>query len=125
MEGSKLLAQDLAYYDRLEEDSPKRTYDFLLDSMERHVNIARQKANLDADTKAIRSGNVGLTKGAPAINSEGLSKNAIKKAAQEAKALAAPEMPLQVARVPAKARAKPRRPEVPPALAITSSPAFA
>eukprot|EP00972_Heterocapsa_arctica_P031565 4649057-Heterocapsa_arctica.AAC.1 len=58
--------------------------------MERNVNLQQQKSNRESDPKAIRSGNMGL-KGAPAINSDGLSKTAIKKAAREAKkALAAP-----------------------------------
>eukprot|EP00972_Heterocapsa_arctica_P012008 1760421-Heterocapsa_arctica.AAC.1 len=58
--------------------------------MDRDVGIQQQAANREANAKAIRSGHLGL-KGAPAINSEGLSNNAIKKAAREAKkALAAP-----------------------------------
>eukprot|EP00972_Heterocapsa_arctica_P112721 16433430-Heterocapsa_arctica.AAC.1 len=52
--------------------------------MERNINLQQQKANRESDSKAIRSGNMGL-KGAPAINGEGLSNNAVKKAAREAK----------------------------------------
>eukprot|EP00972_Heterocapsa_arctica_P022448 3301896-Heterocapsa_arctica.AAC.1 len=46
--------------------------------MDRNVGIQQQATNHEANTKAIRSGHLGH-KGAPAINSEGLSKNAIKK----------------------------------------------
>eukprot|EP00972_Heterocapsa_arctica_P068085 10053341-Heterocapsa_arctica.AAC.1 len=90
MEGSKPLEVDLARYNRQVEGHTDKTYKYLLNIMERNISLQQQKANREADSKAIRSGNMGL-KGAPAINGEGLSKNAIKKAAREAKlALAAP-----------------------------------
>eukprot|EP00972_Heterocapsa_arctica_P000001 68-Heterocapsa_arctica.AAC.1 len=71
---------DLAHYDRQDEGHPHRSYEYLVKLMDRNVRIQQQAANREANTKAIRSGHLGI-KGAPAINSEGLSNNAIKKAA--------------------------------------------
>eukprot|EP00972_Heterocapsa_arctica_P005814 858341-Heterocapsa_arctica.AAC.1 len=57
--------------------------------MDKNVGIQQQTANREANAKYIRAGHLGI-KGAPAINSDGLSKSAKKKAAREAKlALAA------------------------------------
>eukprot|EP00972_Heterocapsa_arctica_P080353 11841739-Heterocapsa_arctica.AAC.1 len=58
--------------------------------MDNNIGVQQQAANREANAKAIRAGHLGA-KSAPAINSEGLSKNAQKKAARAAKkALAAP-----------------------------------
>eukprot|EP00972_Heterocapsa_arctica_P101299 14930504-Heterocapsa_arctica.AAC.1 len=57
--------------------------------MDKAMGPQQQAANREANSKAICAGNVGGAKGAPAINSEGLSKTAKKKAAKAAKALAA------------------------------------
>eukprot|EP00972_Heterocapsa_arctica_P089080 13137347-Heterocapsa_arctica.AAC.1 len=69
MEGSKLMEVDLAHFDRQDEGHPDRSYEYLLRIMDRNVGIQQQAANREANTKAIRSGHLGL-KGAPAINSE-------------------------------------------------------
>eukprot|EP00972_Heterocapsa_arctica_P068521 10124459-Heterocapsa_arctica.AAC.1 len=53
------------------------------------IGLQQQAANREASSKAIRAGNIGGAKAAPAINGEGLSKTAMKKAAMAAKALAA------------------------------------
>eukprot|EP00972_Heterocapsa_arctica_P093891 13847510-Heterocapsa_arctica.AAC.1 len=89
MEGSKLMEADLAHFNR-QDESPDRSYEHLLKIMDKNVGIQQQTANREANTKAIRAGHLGL-KSAPAINSDGLSKTAKKKAARAAEqALAAP-----------------------------------
>eukprot|EP00972_Heterocapsa_arctica_P017092 2527095-Heterocapsa_arctica.AAC.1 len=90
MEGSELMEADLAHFNRQDEGHPDRSYEYLLKIMDKNVGIQQQTANREANTKAIRAGHLGA-KGAPAINSEGLSKSAQKKTARAAeKALAAP-----------------------------------
>eukprot|EP00972_Heterocapsa_arctica_P025382 3738100-Heterocapsa_arctica.AAC.1 len=56
--------------------------------MDKAIGLQQQAANREASSKAICAGNIGGVKGAPAINSEGLSKTAKRKAAKAAKALA-------------------------------------
>eukprot|EP00972_Heterocapsa_arctica_P042175 6216731-Heterocapsa_arctica.AAC.1 len=80
MEGSKLMENDLAHFNRQDEGHPDRSYEYLLNVMDKNIGIQQQAANREANTKAIRAGHLGL-KGAPAINIEGLSKTAKKKAA--------------------------------------------
>eukprot|EP00972_Heterocapsa_arctica_P040724 6001747-Heterocapsa_arctica.AAC.1 len=89
MEGSKIMEHDLAHFNRQDEGHPDRSYEYLLKVMDKNICIQQQAANREANSKAVRSGHLGL-KGGPAINSEGLSKTAKKKAARAAElALAA------------------------------------
>eukprot|EP00972_Heterocapsa_arctica_P055174 8137940-Heterocapsa_arctica.AAC.1 len=88
-EGSKIMEHDLAHFNRQDAGHPDRSYEYLLKVMDKNVGIQQQAANREANSKAIRAGHLGL-KGAPAINSEGMSKTAKKHAARAAKlALAA------------------------------------
>eukprot|EP00972_Heterocapsa_arctica_P112222 16430576-Heterocapsa_arctica.AAC.1 len=57
--------------------------------MDKAIGLQQQALNREASSKAIRAGHTGGVKGVPAINGEGLSKTAKKKAAKAAKALAA------------------------------------
>jgi hypothetical protein len=90
MEHSAIMAHDIAYFNRCDVGHPDRTYKYLLKCMDKCVALQQQASNREASSKAIRAGNAGGVKGAPAINGEGLSKTAQKKAAKAAKALAAP-----------------------------------
>eukprot|EP00972_Heterocapsa_arctica_P091946 13560539-Heterocapsa_arctica.AAC.1 len=58
--------------------------------MDKCIGLQQQATNRETSQKAIRAGNLGVVKGAPAVNSEGLTKAEKRKAAKAAKALAAP-----------------------------------
>eukprot|EP00972_Heterocapsa_arctica_P110920 16333725-Heterocapsa_arctica.AAC.1 len=89
MTGSAIMAHDLSYFNRQDVGHPDISYEYLLKCMDKCIGLQQQALNRDAASKAIRAGHTGGVKGAPAINGEGLSKTAKKKAAKAAKALAA------------------------------------
>jgi hypothetical protein len=90
MEGSAIMSHDIAHFNRCEPNHPDRSYEYLLRCMDKCVDLHQQASNrLDA-SKGVRGGAGGGLKGAPAINGDGLSKAALRKAAKALKALAAP-----------------------------------
>eukprot|EP00972_Heterocapsa_arctica_P041495 6117886-Heterocapsa_arctica.AAC.1 len=89
MTSSAIMSHDLAYFNRQDVGHLDRSYECLLKCMDKAIGLQQQALNRDAASKAIRAGHTGGVKGAPAINGEGLSKTAKRKAAKAAKALAA------------------------------------
>eukprot|EP00972_Heterocapsa_arctica_P017826 2633971-Heterocapsa_arctica.AAC.1 len=85
MQNSTELKEDLAHYNRQPEDSLDRSYDYLIRSMERNIDLAQQKKNRASDSAAIRAGVIngkGTALPAPEEGSKAAAKKAKKAAAK-------------------------------------------
>jgi hypothetical protein len=91
---SKMMLSDIAHYERQVLNHPDRSYQYLLNCMDRRIADAQMERNRANDKAAIRSGNVsGFGKNvaapAPGANNPPGKKAQAKAAAKQAKALAA------------------------------------
>ena len=66
LEKSTALKNDIDAYNRMEEDDPKRNYDYLMNSMERFLTRARYTANRELDMISIIGSELGGRNAVPA-----------------------------------------------------------